>query len=272
MYYLATLPQRKRSAQSRAEAGQVPVIALFYHRVADEHPNDWTIGNDLFQAQVKWVRERFEIVSLLEAQRRIAAEENTRPTVTITFDDGYADNCDVALPWLLEHRIPFTYFVASGHVAANEPFEHDLRAGQPLPPNTPEQLKELSDAGVEIGAHTRSHADLGRVADEAKLFDEIVGSQRDLEAIIDRPVRYFAFPFGMPENLSTTAFRVAHEAGLWGVCSAYGDYNFPGDDSFHIQRIHGDPEWGRFRNWLTVDPRKLDRPKQFDPGDYRNRF
>jgi len=90
--------------------------------------------------------------------------------------------------------------------------------------------------------------------------------------MLGRPVHYFAFPFGLPENLSTAAFRIAFESGLWGVCSAYGGYNLPGDDSFHLQRIHGDLEWSRFRNWLTVDPRKLNRQRSFQPGDYRNRF
>jgi len=272
LYYLATLPQRRHAATQREARRQVPVMVLFYHRVADQHPNGWTISNARFQAQVEWLQQRFEIVTLEEGQRRIAAEQNDRPTVCITFDDGYADNCTTAIPWLLDHDIPFTYFVASNHVQSGEPFAHDIQCGQPLAPNTALQLREMAQAGVEIGAHTRTHADLGKMTSEEVIYDEIVGSKRDLESLIDRPVRYFAFPFGLPENLSTTAFRVAFQAGLWGVCSAYGGYNLPDDDSFHLQRIHGDPEWSRFRNWLTVDPRKLSRKREFNPQDYRNHF
>ena len=58
-----------------------------------------------------------------------------------------------------------------------------------------------------------------------------------------REVRYFAFPYGLPENMSTEAFRIARGAGYRGVCSAYGGYNFPGDDPFHIRRFHADPGW-----------------------------
>jgi len=272
LYYLATLPQRKHAAAEREEKRQVPVMTLFYHRIADTHPNDWTLSNNDFQKQITWLQERFDIVSLEEAQRRIASETNNRPTVSITFDDGYADNCETALPWLLDQKVPFTYFVTSNNTLTGDPFAHDLAADCPLTPNTAKQLQALADAGVEIGAHTRSHADLGKITDEDQLFEEIVGSKRDLEKLLDSPVRYFAFPFGLPANMSTAAFRIAFEAGLWGVCSAYGGYNLPGDDSFHIQRIHGDPQWSRFRNWLTVDPRKLKRKKQFHPADYRNRF
>ena len=272
LYYLATLPQRQHAAAKRESKQQVPIMFLFYHRVADEHPNDWTISNDRFQAQMEWLRERFDIVSMEEGQRRIAAEHNNRPTVCITFDDGYADNCKKAIPWLLEQEIPFTYFVTSDHIQSGEPFHHDVACGCPLAPNSVEQLRKMSQAGVEIGAHTRTHADLGQLTSETDLYDEIVGSKRDLESMLDSPVRYFAFPFGLPANLSTAAFRIAFQAGIWGVCSAYGGYNLPGEDAFHIQRIHGDPEWTRFRNWLTVDPRKIRHPRKFNPGDYRSHF
>ncbi|MGI9456313.1 MAG: polysaccharide deacetylase family protein [Aeoliella sp.] len=272
LYYLATLPQRRQSTARLVSDHKVPVMVLFYHRVADTEPNDWTISTERFRRQISWVKERFEIVTLEEAQRRVGAQANDRPTVCITFDDGYADNCTTAVPWLLEQGVPFTYFVTSDHIQSGEPFAHDVAAGSPLQPNTVEQIREMATVGVEIGAHTRTHADLGQLEDEQQLFNEIVGSKRDLESLLDRAVRYFAFPFGLPENMSTAAFRIAFQAGLWGVCSAYGGYNFPGSDPFHLQRIHGDPQWSRFRNWLTVDPRKLSQDQQFLPGDYRTCF
>ena len=272
MYYLATLPQRKQLAIEREKHCQVPVMVLFYHRVADQCLNAWTLSNARFRSQMRWLQARFDLVTLEEAQRRIGSRANDRPTVAITFDDGYADNCEQAVPWLLENAIPFTYFVTSGHVLSGEPFAHDVKKGRPLAPNSTEQLCQMAEAGVEVGAHTRTHANLGKITSEEQLYDEIVGSKRDLENMLDKPVRYFAFPFGLPENMSEAAFRIAFQAGLWGVCSAYGGYNMPGDDSFHLERIHGDSEWSRFRNWLTVDPRKLKREKQFHAGEYRNCF
>jgi peptidoglycan/xylan/chitin deacetylase (PgdA/CDA1 family) len=272
MYYLASLPLRSRLSARRAAQGSAPITTLFYHRVADEHPHDWTIGADRFKAQIDWIRQRFEIISLLEAQQRIGSAANGTPAVCVTFDDGYADNSREAIPWLIDQGVPFTYFVATNHVLEGRPFEHDVRRGMPLAPNTPEQLREMAAAGVELGAHTRGHVDLATVADEQTLHHEIVGSKRDLEGIIGRPVRYFAFPYGLQRNLSQAAFRTAFAAGFWGVCSAYGGYNVPGDDPFHIHRIHGDPSWARFYNSLTIDPRKLQRVARFRPGDYRLAF
>jgi peptidoglycan/xylan/chitin deacetylase (PgdA/CDA1 family) len=122
---------------------------------------------------------------------------------------------------------------------------------------------------VEIGSHTRTHADLGDLTSETVLQQEIVGAKHDLEDMIGREVQYFAFPYGLPDDMSQEAFRVAYHAGYVGVCSAYGAYNFPGKDPFHIRRIHADPEFARFVNWMTLDRRKLKRREKFDPGDYR---
>jgi peptidoglycan/xylan/chitin deacetylase (PgdA/CDA1 family) len=269
-HYWVTLPSRRRSAVERAARQSEPVRVLFYHRVADEHPNDWTISTAAFATQIHWLCRRFDLVSLSEAQQRIANGRNGRPTACITFDDGYGDNCQFAVPLLLRHKIPFTYFVSTDFVLNGRPFPHDVAAGRPLRPNTPDELRALAAAGVEIGAHTRSHADLRPPVSHDQLVDEIAGAKHELEHSIGCDVRYFAFPFGQHEHLSREAFRVAYEAGYDGVCSAYGGYNFPGDDPFHVRRFHADRQFVRFKNWLTIDPRKLQKITDFEPGDYRS--
>jgi peptidoglycan/xylan/chitin deacetylase (PgdA/CDA1 family) len=261
-YYGATLTARRRAAARRAAQQCEPVQILFYHRVAEEHPNDWTMSTRAFAAQINWLRSRFDLVSMAEAQARIAAGRNQRPTVCITFDDGYAENMRFAVPLLLRHGIPFTYFVATDYVLGGRPFPHDVGRGVPLAPNTLDQLRELAAAGVEIGGHTRTHADVANLSAD-QLVHEIAGCKHELEDALDLSVRYLAFPYGQRGNLSTEAFEVAREAGYDGVCSAYGGYNFPGDDAFHLRRIHADPELVRLKNWLTVDPRKVRNQRDF---------
>lgn len=258
-WYYASLPLRRCDYSVRASQGQLPVAVLFYHRVADRTANDWTISCRRFLRQIRWLQKHRQLVSLSEAQRLIRNGCYDRMAVSITFDDGYADNSHWALPLLVEEGIPVTYFVSARHVLDGEPFPHDVQAGRPLPPNTVDELRWLAKSGVEIGCHTRTHADLGRINDPATLHDEVVAARDDLESSIDCRIRYFAFPFGQRENLNEAAVRIAREAGYEGVCSAYGDYNMPdvGADPFHLKRIHGDPELIRFKNWLTLDPRKL---------------
>lgn len=263
-YRLCTTPYRQFRWFNMARNGRVPAIVLFYHRIADDHPNGWTMSRKDFKQQIDWMQANFDIVSLEEAQHRIMSSGNDRPTLSITFDDGYAENCEYALPLLIERRIPATYFVTTDHTFNQKPFPHDVKLGCPLPANTVESLLAIDRAGIEIGAHTRTHADLGSITDERELVDEVVTATIELEAVLQRKVRYFAFPYGQKVNLNDKVFGMFRELGFLGVCSAYGGWNEVGEDPFHLQRLHGDPNFQRMKNWLTFDPR-IERMQRYVP-------
>ena len=256
-YYHGSLPYRCWQRARAVSEHRCPVTVLFYHRIADDGANEWTMSNGAFIRQIDWLRAGFDMVSLEEAQHRIRTADNTHPCVSITFDDGYAENCSQAIPYLIKQRIPCTYFVTLDNVLSGRPFAHDVARGGSFAPNEPDQLKAMATAGVEIGGHTRTHCDLGSMSDEEQLYDEVVTSGEELQRTIGKPVRYFAFPFGQYVNLDPRVFHMAHEAGYEGVCSAYGGYNFPGEDAFHLQRISADKEMIRIKNRASVDPRGL---------------
>lgn len=257
LYRQLTRTQRNRLLDSLRQVGQVPVGILFYHRVADQRPNAWTLSRSDFARQLDWLQDHYEIVSLQEAQRRVRLAHCEQPTVSITFDDGYGENADYAIPELVRRGLSATYFVSTNFVRTGANFPHDILAGTPSPPNSIEQLREFAEQGIEIGAHTRSHANLGLVHDAQQIEHEILGSVRDLEQWLGRPVRYFAFPFGQPENITQAAVDAIADAGLAGFCSAYGAWNWPNAMGFHLRRIHADPGLEKLKNWLTYDSRKL---------------
>ena len=253
-------------------ANSAPVVVLFYHRIADTHPNGWTMPVEVFRLQLDWLAENFDLVSLSEAQRRLR-DGSDKPSVAITFDDGYADNCDTAIPLLLRRNVPFTYFVSTRIVEEQLAFPHDLEAGVRLKPNSVPEIRAMAEAGVEIGAHTRTHVDMGRSTDLDWIREELVGSIEDIRHWTGKPPRYFAFPFGQPHQLTPEACEAAYQAGIEGVCSAYGAYNLPNRVSsdhgpFHLRRVHADPEWARFTNWMTFDPRKLRRRDPIDDNKF----
>jgi peptidoglycan/xylan/chitin deacetylase (PgdA/CDA1 family) len=260
LYYHASLPMRWWSVYRGSRAQQVPLVVLYYHRIADDAATPWTISNDMFARQIGWLRKHFELISLEETQRRVR-RGNDRPAVSITFDDGYSENCRHAIPFLVKEWIPCTYFVSIEQVLESKPFDHDVALGHRFPPNSIEQLRAMAEAGIEIGAHTYSHADLGAVRDFDRLYFELVAARNDLSEAIGRRIRYFAFPYGRHANMSCAAMDLAVTSGYRGVCSAYGGYNVPGDDAFHIQRIPVDTTMIRLKNWATCDPRKRRIPR-----------
>ncbi len=257
LYIQFSKRRRERLVNSLKRSGRMPTAILFYHRVADDTLNDWTISRRGFLRHLDWLEENFDLVGLEEAQTRILSPHNSRPTVAITFDDGYSENCDFAIPELCRRNIPVTYFVSTESVKTGKPFMHDVKTGFPLVPNTIEEIKDIASRGAEIGAHSKTHSNLGLIEDLDQLRDEIVGSARELEQWIKKPIRYFSFPFGLPENMSQAAVDIIAEAGFRGFCSAYGAWNWPSNSAFHLRRIHADPDLASLQNWLTLDPRKL---------------
>jgi peptidoglycan/xylan/chitin deacetylase (PgdA/CDA1 family) len=261
LYYHASYPLRERHGRQESADAHMPLIVLYYHRVADDCATPWTISNAMFLRQMQWLQKRFTFISLEETQSRIRSGRNAQPCISITFDDGYADNCRQAIPWLIKERIPCTYFVTLHNVFKGEPFSHDLVMGHRLPPNTLEQIRAMAAAGIEIGCHSYTHANLGPLSDARLLRYEIADAKETLESALGRPVRYFAFPFGYYANLNAGGFHLAEATGYAGVCSAYGGFNFPGDDAFHLQRIPADGAMIHLKNWVTMDPRKLHTPR-----------
>lgn len=77
-------------------------------------------------------------------------------------------------------------------------------------------------------------------------------------------MRHFAFPYGMHRNLHSAAVSVVRDAGYESFSSAYGGFNLPGDDPFHIQRIGGEGPLSRLMNWATIDPLKQLRHRRFE--------
>ncbi|MEX0866478.1 MAG: polysaccharide deacetylase family protein, partial [Pirellulales bacterium] len=153
--------------------------------------------------------------------------------------------------------VPFTYFVTSDPALRGGYFQHDLAMGNRFPANTVAQLRELAGHElVEIGGHTRTHANLGAIDDPQRLFDEVIRSSDELAQAVGSRVERFAFPFGQHQNLNGQVFSLLSAHGFTAACSAYGGYNFAGDDVFHLQRMCCDGPAIKTKNFVAIDPYK----------------
>ncbi|MBI1395622.1 MAG: polysaccharide deacetylase family protein [Betaproteobacteria bacterium] len=100
------------------------------------------------------------------------------------------------------------------------------RARSPVPSDlmlTSTQLRRLASSGVAIGAHTRRHPILASEADDTAQ-QEIAGSKRDLEDLLQRGVEAFAYPNGQPRtDYRPTHVRMVRNAGFTcAVTTAHG--------------------------------------------------
>lgn len=264
-YYWATAPLRWWLLMRLRRRRQSPVTGVFLHRIADDHPNPWSMTTDEFTTTLDWLQQNTDLVSIEEAQHRIQYGNSSRIAVHISFDDGYADNCLFAIPELLRRKIPFTYYVTTHNIKHGKPFPHDLELGQPLAPNSIDEIRAMADAGVDIGAHTRTHAALGVTAQFSDMEFEIRGSRDDIANWIGKRPEHFAFPFGQHHHISPRAIQYVFDLGFQSYCSAYGGFNLPlRNRGFHLKRFHGDPKFSRLRNWVSGDPRWLCGRSEFE--------
>jgi peptidoglycan/xylan/chitin deacetylase (PgdA/CDA1 family) len=207
--------------------GQTPgskCVVLYYHSVPASERR-------LFAQQLNVV---------LRCARPIRTDEEIDPTsgrdcVAITFDDGFENFLTQALPELQKRKIPATVFVIVDGM--NREFGSDTYAEKLL---SLEQVRSLPSGLVTIGSHTLTHPMLTQVEDgEARR--EIQGSRTKLEAMLDRGVRQFSFPFG---GFNEKLVEVCREAGYERVYTTLPAFAFEQRGEFVVGRVRVDPtDW-----------------------------
>lgn len=138
-----------------------------------------------------------------------------RKALLLTFDDCYEDLVEVALPLLESRDIPAVAFAVSERAGGHNDWDEGL-GGPRLRLVDHAGLRLLAGRGVEIGAHSRTHRALPRLADD-ELRSEIGGAIADLEASgLPRP-RLFSYPYGEWDGAVTSAVREAGVAAAFTV-------------------------------------------------------
>ena len=124
-------------------------VVLVYHRVGERRRDPWrlTVDPEIFGGQMEALARDWSPLSLAELVEGLAGRRLPERAVAVTFDDGYADNLEIAAPILAKHRIPATLFVATGLVDAGDPPWWDQLASLLLEPARLPPMLTLSSGG-----------------------------------------------------------------------------------------------------------------------------
>lgn len=213
-------------------------MICMYHSV-DEYqsdPHGMTVTPARFRAQLRWLAERgLRGVAL----RDYLAAADRRRLVALTFDDAYADFPVHALPALRAHGFGATLFVPAGQLGKHNGWDHPAPRKEIM---TPEAVREVAAAGVEIGSHGMYHVDL-RTASDEELAVEIAESRAVLRELTGQEVAGFCYPFGRAGEREVARARAA---GYDYACVTAGS---PFTGRFALRRVYiGDGDGpGRLR-------------------------
>lgn len=207
-------------------SGRRFMSVVLFHRVTDAIPEDGlTVTTEWFKGFCKLMRDRFNVVPMTTLHRLLASGETPRlRTVAITFDDCYRDN--LAAARVLAHfKLPATFFIPTKYVGTDHVFPWDVGLTR-MRNLSWHDVKEMQELGHEIGSHTVSHPDLG-VIGPSQVRRELSDSKKTLEDRLQRPVRWFAYPFGGRGNFRPEYLPLARELGYEECFSALSGFIQP---------------------------------------------
>lgn len=152
-------------------------------------------------------------VAIAPLARLLERPADQRPRVALTFDDGLKTVRSAALPLLRARALPFTLFVVTDFVGRDNGWPTQRRGIARLPLLDWDELKELRDAGVEIGSHSATHARLHGLS-EAEWSRELADSRKRLEDRLGVAASSFAYPDGVHDDEAVRRVAACYERAV----------------------------------------------------------
>jgi peptidoglycan/xylan/chitin deacetylase (PgdA/CDA1 family) len=272
---------RTATALASTGARRGRLLTFYFHRVL-ERPDPMMPGEmdaQRFDRTLGWIGQQFRVLPPRLACEQLRAGTLPARAAVISFDDGYRDNHDVALPILQRHAMQAAFFIATGYLGDGVQFNdrlseafreldapafdaHWLGLGelatgsQParlqalervreavkyLAPGpraqaverveatcgarsrglargrammSPEEVRALADAGMEVGGHTVTHPIL-KAVDDTLAREEITAGRASLASILGRAPALFAYPNGkLGVDFDARHAEMARQAGF----------------------------------------------------------
>ena len=213
---------------------------LIYHRISDDS-DQFAVAPDTFRRQMEALAASGQrVVDLYEIETLSLAPDEA--AVALTFDDGYRDILENALPVLRSHGFPSTVFVVPGAMEGASTFSWYPPGAMPALAGWDELRSEERAGLVRFEPHTLTHPILTTVSRDAA-EREIVGSKLAIERELGRPAKILCYPAGYHSRREA---EIARACGLRAAVTCEFGANHAPFTSFELRRTMVecfDPLW-----------------------------
>jgi len=273
---------------------------LYYHRVNDQRdPFFPATSTKRFEQEMRFIARHHKVLPLRTVLEHLE-NGSSEPVLAVTFDDGYQDNFENALPILEGYGLPATIFLTTGSMDSREPlwferlayalkhtqkeyveFEIDIpvrywlrteaerlkanggifaalrklgnderqhwldcvirqlgvadvteRKGRML---TWDQARQMSKRGIDFGGHTVTHPFVSKLTREQTCW-EISECKQRIEAEVQQPADYFAYPNGREEDYGEWNKELLRKAGYKAALTTLWGLNYRSTDRMELRR------------------------------------
>lgn len=211
----------KKVEQIATEVPAKGIPVLMYHMVGPIKDNDAVIREDLFRAQMKFLKDKGYHPISLEQLYAYITKGSPVPVkaVVLTFDDGYPDTYSIVYPVMKEYNFPWTVFVNPSDV------------GQRL---TWEQLKEMQANGVTVASHGYVHKEMEYMSNQQQM-DNVLKAQAALKEKLGIDNPWFCYPYGSYNEYSRKALEAGHIKMAFAM-TPHG-WAHKGDNPYEVRRV-----------------------------------
>ena len=221
----------EKADDSSPVVGNRSAVCFVYHRFGDSRYPSTNVSINDFGAHLEYLKHNgYTVLTLSDAVKYLKTGSENKKVAVITIDDGYDTFLSGAMPLLRKYGYPATLFINTETVGSSSYLDWD-------------ELKKLSQEGVEIGNHSHSHAYFLNVQEKErvkKFKEDVSRAQALIQEHLDLEPEVFAYPYG---EYSPEIRKAVEEMGFTaaaaqnsGVMHSLGDYHalprFPMADAY----------------------------------------
>src|SRR4029077_12849114 len=207
------------------------VRLLGYHRISRDR-DVLAVSPDAFRRQMEAIRASGARVLRLDRAFALLARPVEDFCICITFDDGYRDALDVALPILREFEMPATVYLPTAMIDGAAPYDWYGERPAPAALDWDGVRGLIADGLVDVQAHTRTHPRLTAL-DDASARWELATSKAEIEQRLGVAVTSVCYPAGLYGSREVGLVR---ELGYHGAVTCRPGINDAGTDPTELRR------------------------------------